>query len=260
MDKNTNFKEAMAFLEKKVKIYDNFFYKGINSDFEIPDIILKDPNSSVRKSKTQDIHGNIYDLLLNNLPSWREYPRRNKSIIMTDSLDIAKSFANKDKGIYKKTFQVFPKYNSKIVVAPESDIWFSFMNGLGMLGLKGEKAKLQNFNRYLVEILKSNLVDEDIWTYESILSSLRALFKTAPYSINQLCFESKILFGKLKEFNKTPEEIFDNLLSPNLNGFEIKKFNKSYELDNSNVELWTNAKYLLVNIEKVDEILSELNF
>lgn len=259
MHKNTNFQEAIIILKEKVKNFTNkCFFKGINSNDEIPDIFIIDPKNSNRQSKTKDIHGVIYDILLNNLDVWKKYPLRNSSVILTGDVKIAENFAKNGKGPYCKVFQVFPMYNSEIVIAPENDIWYSFRKGLGILGLKNDKAVLHNFNRIMEDILKSYNEEKQKLTFDSIKSTLQKISKETKDTPKYLDFETDIVYNKLFEINSQPLETLNNIFDPELNGFKIKKFDENFSLENTKSEVWTDSICLLINIESVEKIMSKL--
>lgn len=69
---------------------------------------------------------NYYTLLIDNLPSWKAYPKRSRSIVGVTDPQTASDFGT-------NTYIVFPFDNSKIGICPKVDIWYSFQNTIGNL-------------------------------------------------------------------------------------------------------------------------------
>lgn len=259
MHKNINFNQALSFLNEKVHKKDITFYKGINSSTEIKDFVLIDPKNSTRESKTKELHGDIYNILLNNLKNWQKYPLRKNSIIFTDKQSIAENFSKNGSGSYGKIFQVFPIHNAEIVVSPEYDIWYSFKKGLAEIGLRGTSASLIEFNSILDNILADYNTQYPSWDYKSIVDSLQLFIEKNNQPSKQLEFQSQIVHKKLLEKKLDAEQILNEIFNPELNGFEMKKFDVNFSIESSEIELWTDSTCLLINIDLVEQVLSKLN-
>jgi hypothetical protein len=91
----------------------NFYYRGIKGFKEKFGFVK--PSSFERESENTD---NYYTLLMDNLPSWKNYPKRSKSIVFTNDIDTAVSYGN--------SYILFPKNGVKIAEASAEDIWYSF--------------------------------------------------------------------------------------------------------------------------------------
>jgi len=251
--KDIEFNAANIFLRTEVEQIPNIFlFKGITSDSAISDYLLTDLENFSRPSKTAKKNGNLYNLLLNNLDNWKKYPLREKSIILTDSQNIAKSFSTTVDEKYGKTFYVFPRQNSSIVLSPNDDIWYSFRRGLTEIGLRGNDADLILFNDLFYEIFSScNIVDFD-QNFELFIEHLNSLIKGEIKPQSHLNFKSQLLYEKLVNLNLDAKELLENVFDPDSNGFEIKQYNKEFALGNRNIEMWTNEQCLLINVDKFD--------
>lgn len=89
-------------------------YKGLTLN-EYSNIFLADPSRQYRKSVTTTNH---YSLLFNNLPAWKGFPKRSRSLICTTDVDGAEN--------YGEPYLILPFDNAKIAVCPTHDIWVSF--------------------------------------------------------------------------------------------------------------------------------------
>lgn len=61
---------------------------------------------------------NWYTLIMDNVPEWKDFPRRSASLICTTD-----PIQSSDYGV---TFTVLPFYNPTIGICPREDLWFSF--------------------------------------------------------------------------------------------------------------------------------------
>ena len=101
---------------------------------------------------------NLYTRLFSGiLPSWREYPPRNKCFICTSSTGKALSLTEHsygDKELYD-LYVVLPKNNANICICPRSSIQLAFPN-IWMLGEENIKFKsLNEFQDAFMEFIKS---------------------------------------------------------------------------------------------------------
>ena len=75
---------------------------------------------------------NYYTVLMDNLPSWQEYPKRSRSLICSTSLYTARGFATGE------PYNIFPIDGAKIAVCPRLDIWHvKLTDNLTFVGLNG---------------------------------------------------------------------------------------------------------------------------
>lgn len=228
------------------------FYKGISSKSEISDFLFTD-YSLERESKTVNIHGDIYNLLLNNLPSWKALPKRSKSIIFTDSIHTATTFAEDPKDKYGKVFLVLPKFNASIVSSPSDDIWYSFTTGLSKLKLRGQNGNLPVFNKTILEILKIADLKSSVSDYKSLLNALSSI-KESKTRISGMNFQNSLVLNSIKSYSGGIEDMLDDYFSPENNKFNIEKYNPFLQCKSKNLELWTDSDAVLINIKLLDQI------
>lgn len=89
-------------------------YRGMKS---IGPFGFGDGNKMNRQSKNTE---NYYTLIMDNDPSWEEYPKRSKSFICSTEYSYASAF-----GV---PYVVIPLENQEIGVCPSMDFWESFVN------------------------------------------------------------------------------------------------------------------------------------
>ena len=118
-----NASEAIAALQKN-----KVMYRGVKNLGRDP-VYLIDPKLKARKSANTRNH---YTKLFDNLPSWRAYPKRSRSIIC--STDKTRP------SLHGKEYVVLPLNGAKIAICPTDDIWDSFdyvLNGEWMRDFNG---------------------------------------------------------------------------------------------------------------------------
>jgi len=206
------------------------------------DYLFVDPKQG-KPRKSAYAKGNYYTLLMDNLPSWKQYPKRSQSLIMSSSHTKASEYTFSPNTLYI----VFPYDGSKIGVAPEDDIFFSF-------NMYGEYSTIMGtgniFSDFMNEILKmagSNQPDSS-W------SALKNAFSLFDKKITQVKDEysgthSKYQYEEFKDFLKKNYKnnmlkMFDSVMNPIKNKFrlttDITKIPASREC-------WTDGKCIMVN-------------
>ena len=193
------------------------------------DFAYIDPTKSTRKSAYA--MNNFYTLLMDELlPSWKNMPKRSKSVIATNNL-------NKAMG-YGMMYIVYPYNGSKIGICNEEDIWDSF----GYLDL----TPLEELNIFLNDVGyefdlthnddKSSLID--------ILSALDDIKK------NELDFNfykrdyNDFVNDFISSNHKTFLSYLDEQMHPGKNRFKTCS-PSNYSLRNDDNEIWIEGECLL---------------
>jgi hypothetical protein len=201
----------------------NKIFKGLrnlNGNF-----FLADPTKKIRHSRNTN---NYYTLLLDNLPSWANYPKRSNSLICTNSKWKA--------DLYGAGYAVIPVNGTEIAVCPADDIWFSFKaNNIYSLGSFNKL-----FNNH--QISEKNYVD----FLKSCLREKNYLLR----DFNSFNFRELAIAFKDAQSISDFENIFNKIFDPTTNGF------KKYNLSNMNIgdesrEIWTSGKSYLINTESM---------
>ncbi len=214
-----------------LKIYENssdYIYRGLSSN---NNYIYIDPTKSVRKSRnTQNYYTILFDEIL---PSWKNYPKRSKSIICATNERVARS--------YGSLYKVYPFNGNKIGKAPRTDIWLSFYSSFD--------DDLTSFNLSLREI-SSYFYIELLDTKQSIISFAKELDEIK-HKYKDLHKDEKLL-NKFSQYHlimdylqskKSFINFIDDLLSAEKNGFS--HYTTSNLKLNPNKEMWIEGECLM---------------
>lgn len=214
--------------------------------------------------KSQDT-SNIYNKLMSDiLPSWKNYPKRNKSIICTTKQAMASIYAAGDNE--NAAFAIFPSNDTIIAVCPKADAWHSF-------SYLGKLTKIESINMFN-ERLKMLIVDllnipyketENIFVSdnETILDIFNKMEKILKENDNIY----KIVHGKrhdntvdnllkLLQVNikagRSLLSCFDILLSPKKNNFILANI---FDVPSGNKEVWFSSECMTVRCDIIKQIL-----
>lgn len=207
-------------------------------------LIIRPSLSEPRKSPYAD--HNYYNLLLSNLPSWKKYPPRNKSISCTTDWDNAKersldSYSEGGDNVY----YVLAKDGSKIGECPSDDIWYSFevLRDVGAFNLN-------RFNLMLNDFIEINYGRKSSMetNYKVFLKVCMNLDKKRDNNLLDIALESwnynvRNLFKGYVNGNTPLIKYLDHLLDPENNGFKLKKAGDKFHQER---EVWTDGDCLLV--------------
>ncbi len=245
--------------------------------------------SGIRRAEMGD---NIYTVLISDiLPSWKEYPRRNKSFIMTNDKQTAQRYT--DKNIYL----IFPKNGAKLGISPTPDMWSCVK--FGMLTSKLDIFSLNSLNDNIINliahILLSNQVNkEKEYNNENIkfespiqcMNIVKEIFKendvNAVLNLFKKCEkicslakkDSKLFnllylnYSKNKFSNYILEQllfekpndfisILDNIFNPVDYKFKNLLLSDINESINSAVEIWTESPCLFIREDIFNENIKE---
>lgn len=227
--------EAIKFFTEKCKKYSKdkanpALYRGINGNGPYN---IVDPTKHERTSAYTSNHTT---LLMDNLPSWKNYPKRSRSVICTLAGGVA--------GGYGRKFRVIPSDGCKFGVCPRSDVWYSFSDFL-----KG--ADVSEFN----DTLKHHgIKDTNFAALTKGLIDFEKKIKLHAEGDPVADFDApeENIFGPLisRAMRGKPIEIMkwlDSVMSPDFNDFttDIKRADQEAEVwvGNGPVLLIENIKY-----------------
>lgn len=100
---------------------------------------------------------NIYTRLISGiLPGWRKYPRRNRSVICTNSYFDADSYTEYSTRKNGVIYVVLPPNDAKLVVSPAKDIWtaFKYLDSLDYVD-----ESIATFLGFFYQIITENLIN-----------------------------------------------------------------------------------------------------
>jgi hypothetical protein len=216
---------------------DGRIYRGMNTNHG--DFSFVQPSQFTRKSKNTL---NAYTLLIDNLPAWKAYPKRSKSIIASSDYSRATDYGNGG-GIYC----VFPENGAKIGVCPTADIWNSFSRSMAV--------DMHTFNHSLRNLIMlayntKDLYVEEFKEWNRFLESLDHVDKMR-FDIH----DDYVLPGTIQDLNLSVSDylkkgsklkLIDHLakiLDPTGNRFELKKVGDDLPQFK---EVWTDGDCVLI--------------
>ena len=230
---------------------------------------------------------NVYTKLLSDvLPSWSEYPKRNRAAICTNGRHIASNYGT-------AIYCIFPINNTKIGVCPTDDIWESFIYIGERFGIN-----MPSFNEFIIKIFACilELSENDIKDYfkkgASVVIRLFQHFGSAfKIKIKEYKAENNIQkitrddipdfcryirlyldndidndinayefilleFIKLSEKNTSLLSYLNKILNPETNDFQLVDISDIPIANMYAKELWFSAPYLMINEDVVNKIFN----
>lgn len=212
-----------------------FLYRRFQSNIDSslkskwPQFMYVNPSSSEHlRIAPWSESGNWHNIIISNLESWSNFPRRNKSLICA-GYQRARSHGGND------MFIVIPYDKTKIGVCPEIDFWESF-----------KESNLQD--HYLVD-----------W-FSRLVSNLKRLVPNHNFTLDESFDDIKSIMNRtykddsIRELfkgdwdpNKTLLENLDKKLDPIRNNFKCTDFtNVSNIINESCKECWFEGEALLI--------------
>jgi hypothetical protein len=209
----------------------NKIYRGLKQYYEAYQI---DPKKSKTLRRSAYVGSNYYTLMIDNLPSWKDYPKRSQSIICTTSYPKAKGYGN--------VYIIFPKDNAKIGVCIDDDIFMSFVNLRKNHYYMSEwSEKLQSLDHEV-----SNGLSDKSW------STMKNFFKKIDDFKNKDYAEQFLKdYGFDYLMKGKSIEVFNKMMSPKKNKFQLKK---GSDIIPSDREIWTDSESVLINVFNFDDV------
>lgn len=226
---------ARTFIERRCQnaVKGTPIYRGIQA-YETDYLYVDPSKSSPRMSPYADY--NYYNMLLSNLPSWKDYPPRDKSLICTTSYDNAEHRQNGDFPL-----RVLPVDGSKIGVCNECDIWEGFKITV--------RSSMQGFNRAMYELFDRNGVktrNTDM-IYSTFVKACNEIDKVRDTGEHDLDignnWHNKEWIIDYKDAESKLIDFLDFLLSPGENYFRLVTTGATIPNDR---EVWTDGESILI--------------
>jgi len=199
-------------------------FRQINIGFNTyGDFNIIDPKTITRRSPNS--MNNYTNLLASNLPSWKSYPKRNKSLICGDFNRTSKHFQMGEENL----FIVIPKTGSKIGMCAD-DFWDSFNFG-----------ELSDFGRNIKKQIGAGY-DDDWSGFKKAIKKIDFDELKVNYSFD----ETKSVYQNINE-----------MMNPRNNKFLLKKWDNNFKYDYRffNVqEVWTDSTSLLIRYKTSKEL------
>jgi len=242
-----SYDEALKFFIQNFVDESTILYRGIYRKTDTHGIYIVDPSKHTRVSK--DLVNNYYTLLIDNLPSWKEYPKRSKSVICTTCFNTA--------CIFGSPYFVIPEKHAKLGICRDSDFWLSFPK------LGGSIKHLNTFLNLLFNLHEEMFEKPE--NYKEIIYNLNT-FDENVKQISEYKLETlkiPFLYEFAKKFidetlvkGKKAIDVLNNVLNPKDNGFSLKTY------DNLRitrvVEIWTDSRSLVVSPNIFEELYGDM--
>jgi len=210
----------------------HIIFRGVNDasgiNYDNPGMFIQ-PRKHVRKSANTS---NWYTQIISNSKLWKQYPRRDKSIICSNNRLTATG--------YGVAFIVFPFDNARIGVCSENDFWDSF----GEFAPDRVNSSLREWASDIgIEGLEG--ADQDVKEVYKILDEITKFYREGgDYEIPAVFWE----FKPGDDLKKFIEEQFD----PKANGFRVVKAGDS--LPTADRELYTDAPSVLWYMHSAEDL------
>jgi len=217
---------------------DNCIFRGayIEGMFSKTNPKNGDPRVSANSS-------NEYTLLVDNLPCWKGYPKRSRSLICSTSFETAHDYGD---GVNI----VLPKNGSKIGVCDSNDFWVSFP----YLSVSMDIRNMDSFNHILGTWIGEDN-DKNWNTLKSAIANFDEVHKDETDWIEWWrtyhFLLSEQLYTKWDSMGRNLMRVLNDILDPKKNGFTLEKIGKSYFPNDR--EVWTDGECINVYVEK-DEL------
>lgn len=228
--------------QKFIKAGNYNIFRGYNKPSEL--FLIMDPSQGDSRKSTSGYEYTA--LLIDNLPSWKQYPKRSRSVICTSSKSESKE--------YGASWRVIPSDNCTFGVCPTFDMWLSFDK------IMGRYTTVHQFN---IALSKNQLSDKDWPSFKKDMIEMGSeltdsgIFNKLTRSILGGSYEKliRLVFDDfIKSSNKNIIEWLDDFMSPEKNGFstDITKAKK-------NSEIWIGSGPVLLVLDKeFDTFVKEL--
>lgn len=249
-------------------------YRGMVTRDEDP-LYFINPNSQKHEPRKSANTSNYYTVLIDSiLPSWKQYPKRSKSIVATTNSSTASGYGTR--------YRLFPINDPLIALCPTSDIWESFRNVVRgeLYAFNGGFSHLQDalllpMSDNIETITKTLFIMDLIWKYIkknfNKISELTAMDMITDLKINgfynsiktndsisdvlthlvTLIVRTNIFHINIVNDYNDFTSFLDTVMSPENNGFELVRLSslkKEYTVDR---EIWFSEKTYCVMMKAI---------
>lgn len=202
---DTHCKEGLSFLKNNTGLF-----RGMNAGYD--SFLITDYSQGERKSENTR---NLYTVLIDNSPHFKNFPKRSKSMICSNSIFYAKQYGN------YQPMAIIPFDGVKIAVCPQQDIWNTVLGKIKSIThkLKGNVELID----YTDLLTKSGNIFSKTNSLEEIKQKITKYLKTQN---DKSAFTFKNTY-----VDKIVNDIFDDL-DPKKLGFKlmtIPEFSKIFK-------------------------------
>lgn len=242
------FKEYLKNL-KEFDISDNCLLRGVE--------LGKSPYYLINYTNRTRIIGSKLSLIMEFHDSWKDYPKRTKSIIMTNKLNIAKFYADPDKIVstpMNNVYRIIPFDGSKFGFAPEKNYKLCFTK------CKTDFKNYDNVFYKLGELCdgKFNLFE---WSFR--IKIIKTNYTKFMNNIDKTLEYARLKNKKSKLLNfDNANELINYYFNPEDNRFMLYDYEslmrsmirRTINLhENDAYEIWTDSPCLLARYNKINK-------
>ena len=223
----------------------NKIYRGVSGIKG--DYFIIDPKKG-KPRRSAYVGSNFYTLLMDNLPSWKQYPKRSQSVICTTDLSKANDYASNG-----QPYIVIPKDGSKIGVCNDDDIFTSFP--YLFKSFKNKDGSTNTLFRFSDELKTLESYLPKSYNSDKSWSSLVKMFKEIDSTDEvhqELLGLNKYWFSKITGGDSLKK--LESFMEPKKNKFSLKKAGDLIPYDK---EVWTDGECVLLSPEAFEVISGE---
>lgn len=224
------------------------------------------PKMLERRSKDSS---NIYYVLLDNLPSWKGFPSRSKSVCFTNSTDVADTYSGKlmkvvpidnsriAYGVYEEDFLKFPFASKRFIQSSIAGV--SNIISRALLTFYSYCYPTTGATGFEILSRLSTIKSNEYQKFLNILekaSQLEEFKKWLELSKNG---EFKLFIEDLETYKRgTWEEYFDDLLNPKKNKIGLLTNGKTFadggddDDDSKSFEFWTDSPCIVASQRSIN--------
>jgi hypothetical protein len=241
---------------------DTLIYRGMNDTGKF--VLIN--GKKINRTSANTL--NFGTMLCDILPSWRQWPKRSKSIICTNSMDRASYYGDNN---YRATYVMIPLENQKIAMSNANDFWFSAVD---VYQVGEDITNFNQFNYWIDDILTmfskkipASLIENAYTDVKSLIKVFELIYeyivsKKDPASVIRRIANNRNFYYRhrsdTKKILSTMTKIgvlktFDNMLNPSKNNNLYSNFTQMPAADNN--EIWFTGKTLCINQLFYEEFL-----
>lgn len=230
--KSITIEEAVETIKNKCTDFiknGSIVYRGVDDARNAA--LIVSPANFERKSRNTS---NYYTLLMDNLPAWKSYPKRSKSIICATDIEYASNMGY--------AYRVYMFDGSKIGVCPTNDLWESFRLDVDSLEIFNDCIGMM-INKF------TDYDDSDIVTYNDLLQLFNKFDEhKSSFNIDRHTFPTYFDFKLFEPYFNTDVEFIDfakEIFDPERHKFKLQNTRTFRNIKER--EVWTDGTSILLN-------------
>jgi hypothetical protein len=226
----------------------NYIMRGIQSNDWRQDETYRGNYLTIQPSKFERksayASGNYYTLLIDNLPKWKPYPKRSRSIVGSTDSNKAGTYVSSG-----NIYFVFPKNGSSVGVAPKGDIFNSFKD-------------VYTLGKFTDACNNEALRDRD---WKTMVQSMKEYDEQVEATIedggggNRLYNSAfkDVISNFIDKYDKYDdlEKLFAHVFDPGYNGFKVVKAGTKIPIG---YEVWTDGDCLMIQEDEIETFMDGL--